>query len=189
MLFYAQLKREFGPAIWKKGQTLFREDAVKDVRLDGSQVSALVACGSEIENACEVSITMVRGTIGNAVCKCDAGALPRVRCEHVAALSIWIVERGSLLRARVSTASLGTSSEEPEEATSRQAEGVAFVRGIFQDSVLVAVTVEPAIRYYEPDTGERPVFTLNRLVRGANSAPGKPLRDSSLSFRATSCRS
>jgi superfamily II DNA or RNA helicase len=168
MLFYAQLRREFNPTTWKRGQTLFRDEAVRDVKLDGNIVSAGVAHDVDGSvNTCEAKITMVRGTIGSASCECEAARQPRLRCEHIAALCIWVVERGSLLRARVSTSSLGSSPPEAENAPIRQAEGVAFVRALFQDNVLTAVTVEPAIRYYEPDTGERPVITLNRLVRGS----------------------
>ncbi|MDR3606106.1 MAG: DEAD/DEAH box helicase [Oligoflexia bacterium] len=159
MLFYSQLKREFNTSTWKRGQTLFREDRVQDVKLDGSKVNALVS-------ECDVRIEMVRGTIGGASCGCDPNAgRARLKCEHIAALCIWIVERGSLLRSRVVTTTLGASVAEPGPERSRQAEGVAYVRGIFQDGALSAVTVEPAIRYYEPDSGERPVITLNRLVK------------------------
>jgi superfamily II DNA or RNA helicase len=159
MLFYSQLKREFSPPTWKRGQTLFREDSVQDVKLDGSRVSARVS-------ECNVHVNMVRGTIGSAECTCDADKnRARLKCEHVASLCIWVVERGSLLRARVVTSSLGALTRESVPSQTRQAEGVAFVRGLFQDNALVAVTAESAIRYYEPDTGERPVITLNRLVK------------------------
>jgi superfamily II DNA or RNA helicase len=96
MLFYSQIKREFKKLTWKRGQTYFRENRVTDVRLDGDTVRGKVR-GSDSE-AYETAIVMARGTILNSKCSCPAHRLYETHCKHVAALAIWIVERGSLLR-------------------------------------------------------------------------------------------
>ena len=48
--------------------------------------------------AYETGIVMARGTILNSKCSCPAHRLYETHCKHVAALAIWLVERGSLLR-------------------------------------------------------------------------------------------
>lgn len=96
MLFYSQIKREFKKLTWKRGQTYFRENRVSDVRLDGDLVKGKVR-GSDSE-AYETGIVMARGTILNSKCSCPAHRLYETHCKHVAAIAIWLVERGSLLR-------------------------------------------------------------------------------------------
>lgn len=164
MLFYNQLKREFSPTVWRLGQTHFREDHVRDVKLDGARVYGKLA--DENGNPFEVTIDTGRGTILKSACSCKTAAhAPGKRCEHVAALSVWVVERGSLLRARVSSESLGTTEEEETPRPSVNADAIAYVRGFFQDKVLTGVSIESAIRYLNPDTGERELITLNRLIK------------------------
>ncbi len=107
MLFYSQIKREFSNASWQRGQVYFRSERVKDVRQEGDLVSAKVR-GSE-NSAYETSLTMARGTIFNSKCSCPAHRQYETHCKHVAALAIWIVERGSLLRAGV-TGKLGLAN-------------------------------------------------------------------------------
>src|SRR4051794_24612852 len=101
MLFYTQLKREFTPSTWKKGQTLFRDEQVRDVKLDGARVTGRAV--REGDELCDIRITTGRGTILDAYCSCDGDQAAGRRCEHVAALSIWVVERGSLLRAGIAS--------------------------------------------------------------------------------------
>ncbi len=96
MLFYSQLKREFKKLTWKRGQTYFRDSRVSDVRMDGDLVMGKVK-GTD-ETAYDTAIVMARGTILNSKCSCPAHRLYEAHCKHVAALAIWIVERGSLLR-------------------------------------------------------------------------------------------
>lgn len=96
MLFYSQIKREFKKLTWKRGQTYFRDNRVTDVRLDGDLVMGKVR-GSDTE-AYETGLVMARGTILNSKCSCPAHRLYETHCKHVAALAIWLVERGSLLR-------------------------------------------------------------------------------------------
>lgn len=66
MLFYNQIKREFSPTNWKRGQTHFREDHVRDVKmLEGSRISGRVLDQNQVY---EITITMGRGTILKAEC-------------------------------------------------------------------------------------------------------------------------
>jgi SNF2 family DNA or RNA helicase len=164
MLFYNQIKREFTPTVWKRGQSHFREDHVRDVKLlEGSRVSGRVV---DEDKSFDITITMGRGTILKV--ECLQNGVPVVnssRSEHVAALCIWVVERGSLLRARTGTASLGTVQEEEKPPVIVDAQAVAFVRGLFRDRVLEAVSVEAALRYKDPETGDSELITLNRLVK------------------------
>lgn len=105
MLFYTQIKREFSPASWKRGQVYFRDRRVTDVKLDGDTVTAKIR-GRE-EQSYETSITMARGTIFQSKCSCPAHRQYETHCKHVAALAIWVVERGSLLRSKVNSAQHG----------------------------------------------------------------------------------
>lgn len=164
MLFYNQIKREFSPVTWKKGQIIFRDELVHDVKLDGTRIVGTVSGGQG--DACETRVHTGRGTILQAQCTCAEVQAPGRRCEHVAALCIWVVERGSLLRARVASTELGTrKGGDTGPQIIINAEAVAFARGLFQDKVLQAVSVETALRYLDPHTGERQLITLNRLIR------------------------
>jgi superfamily II DNA or RNA helicase len=96
MLYYSQIKREFKKLTWKRGQTYFRDERVSDVRLDGDLVMGKVK-GTD-NDAYDTGLVMARGTILNSKCSCPAHRLYETHCKHVAALAIWIVERGSLLR-------------------------------------------------------------------------------------------
>ncbi len=108
MLFYTQIKREFTHASWKRGQTYFREKRVKDVKLDGSLVTGKIV-GSD-SAPYETSLVMARGTIAQSKCSCPAHREYETHCKHVAALAIWVVERGSLLRAGVVSPESGTNT-------------------------------------------------------------------------------
>lgn len=164
MLFYNQIKREFPSPVWKRGQTHFREDHVRDVKLlEGSRVSGRVL---DAGNIYDITLTMGRGTILKVECLKNGTPVPNAnRTEYVAALAIWVVERGSLLRARTGTSTLGTVQEEEKPPVIVDSEAVAFVRGLFRDRVLEAVSVEAALRYKDPETGDSELITLNRLVK------------------------
>jgi superfamily II DNA or RNA helicase len=96
VLFYSQIKREFTHASWRRGQIYFREERVSDVRQDGDLIMAKVQ-GTD-KSAYETALVAARGTIANSKCSCPAHRVYETHCKHVAALSIWVVERGSLLR-------------------------------------------------------------------------------------------
>lgn len=123
MLFYTQIKREFSQASWKRGQVYFRDHRVTDVKLDGDNVTGKVR-GSGKE-AYETAITMARGTIFSSKCSCPAHRQYETHCKHVAALAIWIVERGSLLRAKVNSAQHGIA---PIRVAGPRAEGEVVLR-------------------------------------------------------------
>jgi superfamily II DNA or RNA helicase len=198
MLFYNQLKREFLPLTWKLGQNLFLAKKIAAVRMTGQRVIAKI-------DERDISITVARGTILHSHCACRTPAPPAgsKHCEHAAALCIWVVERGSLIRAGIADENEGIDtegldadeSEETEEGDSEggparsapglsqkraparktpaqkalpdmiPSEGIAYVRGIFEDRKLTAISVEPAIRYKDPDTEEVTIKTLQYLTR------------------------
>jgi SNF2 family DNA or RNA helicase len=244
MLFYNQIKREFTQASWKRGQAYFREERVSNVRLDGNLVVAQVQ-GTD-EAPYEAAIVMQRGSIFNSDCSCPAHRLYETHCKHVAALCIWVVERGSLLRAGIGGSEDGVAEAEDDggdhylvlsdvekakadirirkllttqrvltthrfkvrrdqaaglvfghdaqqrsfsipitlpEAVALQehsireelararmqtqnAEPVAFVRGVFANKVLSAISIEAALRYTDPATKAVQVETISHLIRG-----------------------
>jgi superfamily II DNA or RNA helicase len=131
MLFYTQIKREFTQASWKRGQNYFREKRVKDVKLDGDVVNGNVR-GSGKE-AYQTSITMARGTIAGSKCSCPAHREYETHCKHVAALAIWVVERGSLLRSGIISPEHGTSdSDEIVLRSPQKAAGDKRLRKLLQ---------------------------------------------------------
>jgi superfamily II DNA or RNA helicase len=69
---------------------------VTDVHLDGNLVAGKVQGTGEAPYECAVQ--MSRGAIFNSKCSCPAHRVYETHCKHVAALAVWIVERGSLLR-------------------------------------------------------------------------------------------
>jgi SNF2 family DNA or RNA helicase len=192
MLFYNQIKREFSLSTWKRGQTHFLANQVAQIRLSGARAAAKVG-------DCDTSITIARGTVIHSVCSClagaaSAGAAKEKHCEHAAALSIYIVERGSLLRAGLD-GSIEEEEEDPEvkadpskpkaagsilkpqfKAPEREdaesapkpvyidASPVAYVRGMFEGKVLTAISVEPAIRYNDPNAA--PEETETKTAKG-----------------------
>src|ERR1700730_17161169 len=101
MLFYNQIRSEFTNASWKRGQNYFREERVSDVKLDGDLLTGKVQGTGEAPYEC--ALFMARGTIFNSKCSCPAHRVYETHCKHVAALAIWSVERGSLLRSGVAT--------------------------------------------------------------------------------------
>ena len=110
MLFYSQIKREFTRTSWQRGQVYFREHRVANVKLDGDTVSGQIR-GTDAAPY-ETSIVMARGTIFNSKCSCPAHRQYETHCKHVAALAIWIVERGSLLRSGLGGDRLGVAPNE-----------------------------------------------------------------------------
>jgi superfamily II DNA or RNA helicase len=105
VLFYTQIKKEFSHASWRRGQIYFREERVRDVRLDGEVIVGKVQ-GTE-KSPYEAAIQAGRGTIQNSKCSCPAHRQYESHCKHVAALAIWAVERGSLLRSGLGGAEHG----------------------------------------------------------------------------------
>lgn len=168
MLFYSQIKREFTNASWKRGQIYFREGRVTDVKLDGDTVSGKIQ-GTE-PTPYETAITMARGTIFSSKCSCPAHRVYETHCKHVAALAIWIVERGSLLRAGVSSGRHGVAAGE-NLVVFRDAQKAA------DDPRLKKLLVShPALAYIP--------FAIRREMMAA-SVQGKDLQGNSISVPIT----
>jgi SNF2 family DNA or RNA helicase len=165
MLFANQVKREFSMADWNRGQIFFREERVSHVRLEGRSVTASIKDSSGL--ACETSFQMNRGTIGPAKCSCTPKPpAPALRCKHVAALSIWVIRRGSLLRAGIVDSGHGVDEEIQREENDRvPAEFVGFVRGLFESRSFIGIAIEPALRYLDPATSAVKVDPVQHLVR------------------------
>ncbi|MCM2278861.1 MAG: DEAD/DEAH box helicase [Oligoflexia bacterium] len=140
MLFYTQIKREFTQASWKRGQIYFREQRVKDVKLDGDNLSGKVQ-GSGRE-AYETAIVMARGTIFSSKCSCPAHRQYETHCKHVAALAIWMVERGSLLRAGVKSSQHGIAPSDDQLGlrNAQKAAGDGRLRKLFQAHPFLATS-------------------------------------------------
>ncbi len=176
MLFYSQIKRRFSQNTWRKGQAHYWQDIVQGVKLKKDQVSARVLHHEPYK----VSIQTIRGGLGKFLCDCPwgktAAANPEAEpCEHVAALCIWVVERGSLLRAGLIDGSVQGDDEDKKKKKEKEkisAEPIAFVRPLLEHDVLTSITVEPALRYTDPKTGKPKIEVLNSLVM-MDIAPGR----------------
>ncbi len=167
MLFYNQIKREFSQGSWKRGQICYRQDRVKEVRLEGTRVVAKVH--DQESPVCETEITMGRGTILQSTCSCPKHQKFENHCPHVAALSIWVVERGSLLRAGVE------AKPQKEDLKLLQAKPVLYVRALFSGQKFTGLSLEPALRYLEPSSKEQKVEVLTRLVRQSKPSVWKTM--------------
>lgn len=130
MLFYSHIKREFTHSSWKRGQSYFREERVQAVKLEGDLVSGKVQ-GTDT-SAYETAIVMQRGMIFNSKCSCPAHRLYETHCKHVAALAIWVVERGSLLRAGIVSNEHGMAPLENEVRLKSEAMGDVRLRKLLQ---------------------------------------------------------
>ena len=170
MLFLNQIKRDFQPATWKKGQTFFRENRVTQVRKKNNLITAKI----KDMQACDAAVVAERGTIFSSNCSCSAHGMYEKHCVHVAALSNWIIDRGSLLRSGIGGPDEGLAerdesenqpAEKPVAPETTAAEPVVFARAIFQSKVLVAISIEPALRWKNPKTGEFQVETLVQLIK------------------------
>lgn len=185
MLFYNQIKKEFSQSNWKRGQIFYRQNRVKEVRLAGSNGAEIVARVHEnsVEpggkpSIFETAITVARGTISISSCTCQGngsaivpGQTKPPQCGHVAALSIWVVERGSLLRAGVISGGARTSESRAKQTTTSIPDKpivgtpVLFVRAIFSNKSFSGLSLEGAVRYLDPQSQSYKVETLSRLVR------------------------
>lgn len=165
MLFYSQIKKRFNQSDWRKGQAFFFENRIQGVKLQGNRVSAHI----EKDDSAAMALSILRGTFVQPVCSvCKAAAgNSEVLCRHLAALCIWIVERGSLLRAGILDNSKPEKTEEPqeEEVALIPAEPVLFVRPVFESKYFSAIRLEAAIRYTHPETGEKHIDPVAGLAR------------------------
>lgn len=193
MLFYNQIKKEFHPQTWKKGQIYFREDRVKNVRAEektqGQLISAKIQ-GSHPQMY-DSQIFVFKGKILKSNCSCPAYQKGEQYCKHVAALSHWILEKGSLLRAGIkeneeensaiaaeSAALVGAQSVLNHSLSTRKippmdearplpvrGEPVLYVRGIFLNRNFNGLSLEPAVQYTNPETREVQVEPMKNMMR------------------------
>ncbi|MEN9722787.1 MAG: hypothetical protein RJB38_773 [Pseudomonadota bacterium] len=182
MLFANQVKREFSMADWNRGQIFFREERVSHVRLEGKNVVAKIKDSSG--SAVEASFQMNRGTLGQAKCTCSPAPKatpPGLRCKHIAALTIWVIRRGSLLRAGIGDSGHGVDEEIQQEETNRiPAEFVGYVRGIFENRAFMGISIEPGLRYLDPSTSATKVEPVVHLVRQTEPGLWRTTQDSYL---------
>ena len=200
MLFYNQVKKEFSPVSWKFGQVFFREERVKSVKLKGNHVDAKIKDTDDEMYSSQIIIA--RGTVLNSSCSCTEHRKQERHCKHIAALSVWVIERGSLLRAGVGSSDDGIDEEEQEAAQEeaelekrRQqleafgdlktplkkgpekiytaAEPVVLVRAQFQGKMLQAITAEVAVRFTHPKTLVRNIEPLLHLIRDVDAETAK----------------
>ncbi len=168
MLFYSQLKREFSQASWKAGQNSFSQKRVTNVSLKGNLATAEVSSVTHGRNL-KLSVILARGTIVESCCGCRNDMRirrPDKHCEHAAAVCIWIVERGSLLRSGIEDESEGMAPETPAiEVKPIFATPVLYVRGQFDNRVLTGIAIEPAIKYRDPTDDTMQIKTMNLLTR------------------------
>jgi SNF2 family DNA or RNA helicase len=171
MLFYSQIKRRFPLSTWKKGQNSFWHERIRNVKLKGDRVSANVY---DENGKFKAMIHVLRGGLLKNDCDCPLGVKIQNNplaepCEHVAALCIWVVERGSLLRAGLIDGS-GPDEEElipkktKKEKVKVSADPIAFVRPLFENNALTSITVEPALRFADPKSSASKIEFLNALV-------------------------
>lgn len=174
MLFLNQIKKDFQPGTWKKGQSSFRESRVAQVKLKNHLVTAEISeemiPGKLIR--LKTTLLMDRGTIRSSSCTCSAHGIYEKHCRHVAALASWVLAKGSLLRAGIVDADEGSATEEFQATPKKvvipktiRAEPVAFVRAIYEDKVLTGITVESALRYEDPIRERTSVSTLHQLIK------------------------
>jgi SNF2 family DNA or RNA helicase len=169
MLFYSQIKQLFSTSTWKQGQILFRNGAVQDVKLVNGRAQGKITILPENEQL--ISFQIVRGTIREARCTCkyDTDSSP---CSHIAALGIWLVERGSLLRAGL----LGDEEDEPSAPSSPNdtpekqdkpvpGEMILSTRGLFRSHAFTTLVIESAVRYIDPHTKTAETKSLLFLSR------------------------
>ncbi|MGE4234451.1 MAG: SNF2-related protein [Bacteriovoracia bacterium] len=193
MLFYTQIKKEFSQQSWKTGQNYFRLGSVRRVRLNGNRVMAEVAEDDELP--CETSIVMSRGTIGTSECSCQIHSVTESHCKHVAALSIWVVERGSLLRAGVGSVSDGVSKKDLVKANPKPiqiigidaipAKPVLMIRGFFSGKQFSGLTLEPGLEFKKNEAVlTEPLAKLQRQPKPGfwKNPEGKLLKASSNSI-------
>ncbi|MBS1962863.1 MAG: DEAD/DEAH box helicase [Bdellovibrionales bacterium] len=175
MLFLNQIKKDFQPGTWKKGQTSFRESRVAQVKLKNHLVTAEIADENPAGKVDQLRTTLLmdRGTIRSSSCTCSAHGIYEKHCRHVAALASWVLAKGSLLRAGIADANEGSAATEESAAKPKKpvvpksvrAEPVAFVRAIYEEKVLTGITVESALRYEDPIRERTSVTTLHQLIK------------------------
>ncbi len=94
MLSYHQTKRDFTRLSWRRGNQYFRDNRVQGVTLDGDRVLGKVR-GSNRENYDTALVMGKNGKIANSKCTCPVHRRNELHCKHVAALAIWLMQKGA----------------------------------------------------------------------------------------------
>ncbi len=172
MLFSNQIRKDFQNGTWIKGQGLYRDNKVQQVRLKKELFTSEISDDGSVRT----SILAERGVIRTSSCSCSAHGAYEKHCRHVAALASWIIAKGSLLRAGIDDSEEGVASGANAKKLKREttevaipkvvnAEGVAYVRGVYDGKVLSAITVEPALRFNDPLKKTPAIMTFLQLIR------------------------
>src|SRR5690606_9140176 len=140
-------------------------ERVKEVKLRGVRVSAQVILPNY---KTATSIDIARGTIAKSECSCGKNHSPDRGCEHVAALCVWVMTRGSLLRSGVLSSDDGvaeTQDSENEEDQPVDGEALTYVRALFEGDRFIGISLEPGVRYKDPKSGTEEIQILSRMSR------------------------
>ena len=128
----------------------------------------------------DASFKLFRDGIQGSKCSCGT-----IQCEHLAALVIWWMARGSLLRAGILDEEAGTSNKAApktkEKATATAAPSAAvlpvrknmpvaatpvtYVHFIRRDDNVIGVSLEPALKYVDPVSKKNRLEIIRILVR------------------------
>ncbi len=193
MILQHLVKREFQPVIWNQGSLTFRDGRVQDVSFHkpwvmgiiyGKPASVVGSWRKHIEKLPrhEVTFQLHRDGVRDGQCSCSGS-----KCEHLAALIIWWLARGSLLRAGIVdedegaletvlppkgqlSADLSAKAKEkslqPVKSTI-ETEPVLFVHFVERDDQTLGISAEPALRYEDPIRRKERVEMVRSLHRQA----------------------
>lgn len=184
MILQHLIRRQFTAVNWTAGSLAFRDGRVDDVKYKKPWVWGKVkpkkGAGS---SAHEVNFKLHRDGITEAKCSCESA-----QCDHLAALVIWWMARGSILRAGISDEAMGakesikpTPAEKPALAAEKAARApkaeppakpivatpVVYVHPVRRDDGMLGICCEPALRYVDPKTKKKRV-ELTRILRATN---------------------
>lgn len=170
----------------------FRDGRVREVRFKKPWVSGKIF-ERKSDNSVFVTFKLFRDGFQSAQCECGSHD-PKNKCEHIAALIIWWMARGSLLRAGITDEEEGTgqhhyvpssdsntTSTLPKGGESSKksapaldpipAEPVGYVHLVSRDDNVIGISMEPALRYKDPAKKK----TRVEMVRVLRKDPVVPL--------------
>ena len=108
MFVSSQIRSQFLPNLWKQGQALFNTQKVQGVERIGPRVQAKVQ--DTRGHLLPVSVKPVRGgMVIDLKCSCSNSHRLAGKCEHIAALCNWLINKGSLLALKADQAADSTS--------------------------------------------------------------------------------
>ena len=181
MLLQHLVRKSFGAAAWASGTLAFRDGRVSAVKYHKPFVTGRVVPKRGIAtDPQDASFKLFRDGIQGSKCSCGT-----IQCEHLAALVIWWMARGSLLRAGILDEEAGTSNKAApktkEKATATAAPSAAvlpvrknmpvaatpvtYVHFIRRDDNVIGVSLEPALKYVDPVSKKNRLEIIRILVR------------------------